>query len=186
MALVQDAAYELFADRAFGDVAVTDIANRAGVAPATVYRHFGTKERILTWNEHDDEIASLVRRRIHQLPPLAALRMAFLTDLAPLIDNERQRRQMRLIYGDPALTAAVTMLDAELIPIVAAEIAAANTELAPVEVDVIVRAGMGALEAAFLHWQGSGNATPLAEIVEQAFNTLAEMTSPTDWGQLSS
>ncbi len=48
MMAVQDAAYELFAERGFDAVTVNQIAERSGVAPATVYRHFGTKDHIVT------------------------------------------------------------------------------------------------------------------------------------------
>ncbi|GAB3416615.1 TetR/AcrR family transcriptional regulator [Flindersiella endophytica] len=42
-----DAAHELFAERGFDDVSVTDIAERAGVGRTTFFRYFGDKQEVV-------------------------------------------------------------------------------------------------------------------------------------------
>lgn len=172
MVAIQDAAYELFADRAYDAVTVEEIALRSGVGPATVYRHFGRKERILTWNEHDDEIARLVVERLRSQRPVDALRAAFVEDVAPLVDNDRQRRQMRLLYSDPVLAAAATTIDVANIEAVSTAVCDAHPEIDPLTAAVIARAALGALEAAFATWQESGPRTSLASVVARAFDAL--------------
>src|ERR1700757_394509 len=44
--LVLQAARELFAERGFGDVTTREVAVRAGVTQAQVFRHFGSKGRL--------------------------------------------------------------------------------------------------------------------------------------------
>ncbi len=175
MMAIQDVAYELFADSAFDEVTVAEIAAQSGVGPATVYRYFRSKERILTWNEHDDEFAASVVRRLADLAPFNALRTAFVVDIAPLIDNERQRHQMRVLYGDPVLAATATTLDAVLIDAIAAAVRKANPQIPPLTADVTARAAHGALEASFASWQADDGSTPLATVVARAFDTLKEL-----------
>src|SRR6185437_1028843 len=44
---IQDAAFELFAERGYRDTTIRAIADRADVAPRTVTVHFATKEELL-------------------------------------------------------------------------------------------------------------------------------------------
>src|SRR4029078_12953500 len=43
---IQDAAFELFAERGYRDTTIRAIADRADVAPRTVTAHFATKEEL--------------------------------------------------------------------------------------------------------------------------------------------
>jgi AcrR family transcriptional regulator len=54
---ILDAAYELFARRGIRDVGIDEIVGRAGVAKATLYRHFRSKdELVLAFLDRRDEI----------------------------------------------------------------------------------------------------------------------------------
>jgi AcrR family transcriptional regulator len=45
---ITDAAIELFQTRSFGEVTISDIAESAGVAKGSVYRHFASKQEVFT------------------------------------------------------------------------------------------------------------------------------------------
>jgi AcrR family transcriptional regulator len=59
-------ALDLFAERGFDNVTVTDIANRADVDPSTFFRHFRSKESVL-FTDMDMYVAR-IRDVIHQRP----------------------------------------------------------------------------------------------------------------------
>jgi AcrR family transcriptional regulator len=45
--LILDAAMNLFAERPFHDIGMRDIANEAGISPASIYRYFSSRDDIL-------------------------------------------------------------------------------------------------------------------------------------------
>lgn len=54
---IVDTAYELFARRGIRDVGINELINRAGVAKATFYRHFASKdELVLAFLEQRDRV----------------------------------------------------------------------------------------------------------------------------------
>src|SRR3712207_3705562 len=59
-ARIEAAALELFRARGFDHVTVEDVCAEAGVAPATFYRHFGTKEEVV-FAYREDFTAALSR-----------------------------------------------------------------------------------------------------------------------------
>jgi AcrR family transcriptional regulator len=63
--LVLQAARELFAERGFGDVTTREVAVRAGVTQAQVFRHFGSKARLFVeaaYQPFYDFVVGYVRR----------------------------------------------------------------------------------------------------------------------------
>lgn len=170
---VQDVAYELFAERDPDDVTVEEIAKAAGVGPATVYRQFGSKDRIVSWNENDEQIAAAVVRRVGELPAFDALRTAFAVDIAPLIDNERQRKQFRLIFGKPGLAGSIAAFDEAAVSTVSKTLLEAGGAASPLIAEVQARSALGALDAAFDAWQQATDATPLSAFIDRAFDALA-------------
>ena len=63
--LVLEAARELFAERGFGDVTTREVAVRAGVTQAQVFRHFGSKARLFVeaaYQPFYDFVVGYVRR----------------------------------------------------------------------------------------------------------------------------
>src|SRR6516165_8804748 len=79
---IQDAAIELFSTASFQAVTVEQIADRADVAPATVYRYFPTKEDIVVWDDHGADVAAFLSARDPNEPLLVTLG-AMLTELLP-------------------------------------------------------------------------------------------------------
>ena len=71
---ITDAAFTLFAERGFEAVTVTEIAERADVARATLFSYFPTKQSIVLGVVGDDDPAAIVAARVPGTTPLDALR----------------------------------------------------------------------------------------------------------------
>ena len=102
---IVDAAYELFAERGFAQVTVTDIAERAEVGRTTFFRHFGDKQEVVFADEQE-LLAAVAAAPAGGAAP-SSLRSALIEmrDLA--------ERLGPLIGGDPARYALQTRLVAE-------------------------------------------------------------------------
>lgn len=106
--LLTRSALDLFAERGFDAVTVTDIANRADVDPSTFFRHFRSKEAVLFTDM--DTYVSRIRHLVHQRPsdePVvdtlhAVTRAQFATDR---FDNELEYLRAKLTQSSPGLRA---------------------------------------------------------------------------------
>ena len=65
---IAEAAHELFAAHGYDAVSVADVADAAGVAERTVFRHFPEKHR-LAYPEADDHLAVLRHELAEELAP---------------------------------------------------------------------------------------------------------------------
>jgi AcrR family transcriptional regulator len=106
---IVDAAYELFAERGFAQVTVTDIAERAGVGRTTFFRYFGDKREVVFAGEQEllEAIAAAPTGGAAPSSLAAALRqLRSLTEqVTPLIvgDPSRYAEHEQLIAGNPEL-----------------------------------------------------------------------------------
>ncbi len=129
MRRVQSIALDLFEQRGYDRVSVADIAQGAQVAERTIYRHFGTKERLVLLDELDEiagaEIARLAADRdLREATRIAVRGLRESAGVTPQQWADSFRR-LRLIYREPVLRAAmasaVDALTAELAQAVAVE-----------------------------------------------------------------
>src|ERR1700757_2604883 len=91
---IQDAAFELFAERGYRETTINAIADRADVAPRTVTVHFPTKEALLFDAEPfplESLIAALVAREPHK-SALDALRDWMASTMTALDSDESSGR----------------------------------------------------------------------------------------------
>ncbi len=105
MARVQAVALDLFEQRGFDGVPIEEIARAAEVGPATIYRNFGDKERIVLWDEYDPMLLEALARELELHPVLEAVPRALATSLARVYRDDRERilRRARLMRSTPAL-----------------------------------------------------------------------------------
>ncbi|MCC2336093.1 TetR/AcrR family transcriptional regulator [Cellulomonas wangsupingiae] len=117
---ITDAALDLFERQGVPATSVEAIADAAGIAPRTFYRHAGTKENALFVDDDSMErlIASL--RGVDQRGPavVRAIEQAFLAqidafDAQPAASHARVLRVRRLVLADPDLLARALARDAE-------------------------------------------------------------------------
>lgn len=103
------AAFELFAERGFAAVTVTDIAERAEVGRTTFFRHFGDKQEVAFSDEQ--AIIEALTERHRALPPVTDLAgavaqlRAVATELCRELtaDGEHFRAHERLLRENPEL-----------------------------------------------------------------------------------
>jgi len=110
------AAYELFAERGFDDVTVSEIAERAEVGRTTFFRYFGDKQEVL-FADDADVLAKLIEQIRQQAEPvrpigdslliaLQVLRAALATPIADWSAHpERLATQAQLLERHPDLHA---------------------------------------------------------------------------------
>ncbi len=177
----QRSAMELFRGRGFDQVTVDEIAETVGIAASTIYRHFGTKEDIVLWDEHEVSLDEALGERLVRQPPLQAIRDAFVDTLASRYDSDLdfQLARIKYIYATEALHAAAIEADFrsrdQLTDAVRHFLSRKNKSAAP----VIAGAALLALDIAIDRWQELNAGRALGDLITEAFAVLAELDSIT-------
>ena len=137
---IQGAAVELFSERGFAKTTVEDIARKAGVGPATIYRLFDTKERIVIWDEYDEGFMEAMHSLI-AANGLAAALQALCKEVDEGMDEEQVRRiraRNRLVESEPALQKEYVATAHEIATMVATALAARANRPSPSSADIAV------------------------------------------------
>ncbi|MBW3667810.1 MAG: TetR family transcriptional regulator [Actinobacteria bacterium] len=177
------AATRLVAERGLDRVTVDDIADAAGVSVRTFFNYFAAK---------DDAVIGADPERVHELlatlaarpadePPLDSLRAALTATLDRYVE-QRDDWALRssLVRQWPQLRARhmgqFEQLERQLIEAVADRMGAdADRDVYPT---LVVSVAVAALRAALRAWVAPGVTTPLADLVAEAFDGLAEGLPP--------
>jgi AcrR family transcriptional regulator len=183
---IRRAALDLIAARGFSQVTVDDIAVAADVSPRTFFNYFPSKEAVL-FGAGLGRAEELRARLVQDLPgatALAALRVV-LADYARHVAGElgalggdptRWVRQMKAAHADPQLRAAQAAHMAQ----VEAGIAVGVADRLGVDPSrdayplLLASAATGVLRATMSFWAASGGAVPLDQLVDAAFQALAD------------
>lgn len=179
----QREAMRLFQERGFATVGVEEIAANLGMAASTIFRHFGTKEALVLWDEHDAALDAALESKLsdirHGLSPLHALRDAFIDTLASRYDDdfEFELERIRFLYRTEAVHAAAVegqfkdreALTSALKHVLSKE----HRDAAP----ILAGAAMLALDVAFDRWQESGGKKELADLIGEAFAALEQLSA---------
>lgn len=102
VALILDAAFELFLARGFDPVSTDLIAKTAGVSKATLYAHFASKEALFSeiLIGHCADFSARVRLPETYEGDLAGTLRRFALDMISLFQNDRGAAMYRLIIGE--------------------------------------------------------------------------------------
>ncbi len=177
MRTAQRTALDLFEAHGFDAVTVEQLATQAGMAASTIYRHFGTKEALVLWDEHDADLDGAFHKAFTRLTPWAALRTVFVDELGGRYhaDLEFQLRRVTYLYATEQVHAAAVEADfqdrEELTEALAQVLSAENREAAP----LLAGAALLALDVAFDRWQQVAAARPLGELIAEAFDHLGHL-----------
>jgi AcrR family transcriptional regulator len=178
MRRAQAVALDLFEARGYDAVTVEEVAAGAQVGAATLYRNFGTKERLVLWDGYDPLLfEGLAARLSAGEAPLPATQEALSGALEGIYREDRARilRRSRLVLAHPALKAAAASDRAELHRGLAALYLSAKACRDALEAEVVAGAVVGALEAGVAHWVREEGRRPLRQVLRRAFRHLVNL-----------
>lgn len=177
MRRVQAVALELFERDGWDAVSIEAIAAAAEVGPATIYRNFGSKERVVLWDEYDPMLLAVVAEELAEHAVLDAIPRALQRALAEVYTSDRDRilRRARLMRQTPALL-QVAAGDVRQLRAALAELLR-RTKHARDDLEAAVFAGalVTALEAAIDHWLDGDGEVPLQRCLSRAFTRLRRL-----------
>ncbi len=177
MRRVQVVALSLFEQRGYDAVTVEDIARTAGVGAATVYRHFGTKEQVVLWDEYDPVLLGALEAGARPGPPLRALREVLVESVSRFDGPEARHilRRARLVRRVPALARA-SLVDLQRLRHQVAQALQRRRGLSDaMTAQVVASAAVGALEVALEQWVAARGRRPLARLISDAFVVLSRL-----------
>jgi AcrR family transcriptional regulator len=176
MRRVQAAALGLFERRGYDAVTVEDIARAAKVGPATVYRHFGTKEQVVLWDEYDPVLLGALAGTSRG-PPLQVLRDVLVASVARFDGPESRQvlRRAQLVAQVPALERASLVALHHLRRQLAQVLHRQRAFTSALAAEVAAFAAVGALEAALGQWVAGRGRRPLAKLIDDAFVVLGRL-----------
>ena len=173
----QRVALRRFRADGFDEVRVEEIADEVGIAASTIYRHFGTKEQLVLWDEHDPEIDAALGRHLGKEPPLRAIRDALIETLAERYEDDLSFELDRVsyIYETEQLHASAVEGEFrnrdELTTALRSVLPRRERAAAP----IVAGAALLALDVAMDRWQADRGATPLGDCLVEAFATLERL-----------
>jgi AcrR family transcriptional regulator len=94
---IEDAAWELFAEKGYEETSINDIAERADVAPRTFFRYFPTKEAVMY--PHFEELLQTVREEFRKRPadePVITSLFESFEALTGSLEGEASRTRQRM------------------------------------------------------------------------------------------
>lgn len=174
MRRVQFAAFELFSRDGFASVSIERIAEKAETSPATVYRHFGTKDRIVIWDEADENLAATLWIVFADSDfSTALLRFASILDSADGPARSTTLRRLKLIAREPSIKAQAIVNATEFAEQIGAALAARDGRGTPRFDDIVAgQTAAGILTASILEWARRGGRKPLTDIVKLGLESV--------------
>jgi AcrR family transcriptional regulator len=171
---VQAAALDLFEAQGYEVVSVEAIAAAAGVSAPTVYRHFGSKERIVLWDDYDPDLLGAIAREARRLPPLAAIEAGLIVALDAVYETDAKRvlRRAKLVTRQPELRAANAPLMAELRAGLGTVLITGYPRLGDAPAELLAAVVVVALEHAVGRWVEARGKIALKLMFGEAFEDL--------------
>ena len=179
MRLTQRTALPLFIEHGFDAVTVGQIAAEVEMAASTIYRHFETKEAIVLWDEHDAAIDDALEAALARLPPLEAMRSAFVADLGGRYDAdfEFQLARVKYIYATEQVHAAAVQADLRDRDELTAGLRYYLSKDAKAAAPLLAGAALLALDIAFDRWQAADGKEPLGDLIDAEFERLESLAT---------
>jgi AcrR family transcriptional regulator len=163
-ARIERTALELFRRRGFDQVTVEDVCAEAGVAPATFYRHFGTKEEVVF--AYRDEFTTALREALDAGAQVAEEERlpVVLGEFAAFLESQRDLLALRdqIVLGHPRLMQGTLAVQRDVEGALAPGLAQLRGLPAP-DAETLLEAGIGilVLRVALRSWRAGGGGSLL-------------------------
>jgi AcrR family transcriptional regulator len=156
---IQKEALRLFLKQGFDATTVEQIADAAGVSPATVYRYYMSKEDLVVTDDYDPIVISSILERPAGEPLIDSVRAVMTGVLVKYFERDRELlvARMQLRRATPSLQAAFIEEQERSLDMFSALIARHLRRPAD-DLDVRIACGalVGAMHEAFLLWIAGG------------------------------
>lgn len=177
MARIQAVALDLFEARGFDQVPIEAVAQAAEVGPATIYRNFGSKERLVLWDEYDPMLLEAIAAELVEHEVLTAVQRALVRSLGAIYRDGRARilRRGRLIRATPALE-VVAAADAVMLRLALEQVLLASRRAAdPLAARVYAGAIVATIVAGVDRWLDGEGREPLARCFQRTIGHLRRL-----------
>jgi AcrR family transcriptional regulator len=173
---IQTEALRLFAEKGYAETTVDEIADAAAISARTFFRYFPTKEDVVMWDEYDPIAPDLLDSRPAGEPIAQTLRAVISEALGGLYRRDRALllTRVRLMATVPELRARFMEAQTEGIALFASLLAGRRENVDDLQVRVVGLALVGAVTAALEAWRADEGRSDLMELVDRAFDALAE------------
>ena len=177
---LEQAAFDLFAERGFENTTVAEIAERAGLTERTFFRQYSDKREVLFagGSEFQELVVSAIATAPASLPPIDAV-AAGLDAAAALLEERRAFARMR----QAIIAANAEVRERELIKLASLSAAIADTlrgrGLADPAASLTAEVAIAVFRVAFERWLDDGNQLGLPQIMRESLDELkAQVGAP--------
>lgn len=175
---VQEMAMATFEDQGFEGATVEQIAELAGASASTVYRHFGSKENLVLWDERDTIIDDEFVKLLRHFSPELAFRGAVISALADRPDKEMFLRRLKLVYSVSSIWGVAAQEDRVARHELASAIAGTQGRAEALVGDRVIAATcLAAIDVALDSWQRSNGTIDLEQLIVQSFAIASPATA---------
>jgi len=174
---LEQAAFELYAERGFEQTTVAEIAARAGLTERTFFRHFADKREVLFAGASmvQEELVTAVRKAPDSLPAIDAV-AAGLEAVAAALPGRQIARQRQAI-----ITANAELQERELIKLASLSTALADALRARGTGDpaasLTAEIAIAVFRIAFERWVDDTDGRDLAELIHASLDEVQAVTA---------
>ena len=171
---IEGAALELFAERGFEQVTVSEIAARAGLTERTYFRHFPDKREVLFGGQEQflEFLADAILAAPAAVTPLDAVAGAFARIASEFMEERRAHIEQR----SAVISTVEGLRERELLKLAALSkvIAGAlrSRGIAEPAASLTAEAGVTVFKVAFDRWIEASNERSLAELIGETLDLL--------------
>jgi AcrR family transcriptional regulator len=173
---IRASALRLFREQGYDATTVEQIATEAGVSHMTFFRYFPTKEDVALSDGYDPMITALLEQTPPAWPLARRIRTVLVEGLRQVYSTDRDAflAQNKLVVSTPALRDRLWADQIATQQLILQALSASQDHPPSFQDRVTVAACLAAASTAILTWVENDGTPDLPDLMEQAFDTLAQ------------